>query len=205
MIVMRIKLLVILWAITINISAQSDSGVKTIFGNGKPELRYFISPSIQFGEIAGSSAILPSIGAGVIFNNQLSLGLLYKFTITENTPSGEADNSLYLHGQWFGIKGEYSIKPENVVHISFPIEVGIGEVELDIKDAFENQHPELPAGEAWFANIEPGVALEINVWKYLKLDLSVGYRIVSDITFRSLTERNLMGFTYSAGFKIGLF
>jgi hypothetical protein len=130
--------------------------------------------------------------------------ILYKLTVTENTPAGE-DNSLYLHGQWGGLRGEYVIKPGSMVHFSFPLEVGIGEIELDLKDSYENQHISIPPGDAWFANIEPGVALEINIHKYLKFSISAGYRIVSDVSFRNLTEKDLMGFTSSASLKIGIF
>jgi hypothetical protein len=200
---MKTNIMILLCAVTLNVTAQTEE-VKTLFGNGKPHLGYFLSPSIQSGKFAGSTAFIPGIGAGVIFNNKLSLNVLYKFTANENTPAGEQEQ-FYLHGQWFGIRGEYSIKPESVVHISFPIEAGAGEVELDLKDSFENQHIAVPEEDAWFANFEPGVSLEINILKYMKLNFTAGYRFVSNVTFRNLTEKNLMGFTYSAGLKIGIF
>lgn len=202
---MKIKFIIILCVVALNVTAQTDKEVKTIFGNRNPHIGYFISPSCQSGNLAGSTAVIPGLGAGVIFNNKISLEVKYKFTVTENTPVGETDNRLYLHGQWFGLRAEYSINPESIVHLSFPLEAGLGEIEPDLKDSFEGRHITNPAGEAWFANVEPGVAVEINVWKYMKLNLSACYRFVSDITFRNLTEKNLMGFTYSAGLKIGLF
>jgi hypothetical protein len=192
-------------AFAASISAQSGEETKTIFGNGKPEMGYFLSPSCQIAKFAGSTAVIPGLGAGVIFNKNISLGLVYKLTVTEKTPVGESDNRLYLHGQWGGIKAEYSIRPVNAVHLSFPLEIGVGEIETDLKDSYENQSVTIPAGEAWFANIEPGVALEVNLHKYLKLNLSAGYRLVSDISYRNLTEKNLMGFTSTATLKFGIF
>jgi hypothetical protein len=202
---MKIKILVVFIAIASTLKAQPNDGVKTVFGTGNPHIGYFITPSCQIGEITGSTAIIPGIGAGIIFNNNISLDLKYKFIATENTPAGEDDNRLYLDGQWFGIRGEYILKPEKVVHLSFPLEVNLGEIELDLKDSFEDQNITVPSDEAWFVNIEPGVALEINLWRYMKLNLTAGYRFVSDITFRNLSEKDLMGFTYSAALKIGLF
>jgi hypothetical protein len=202
---MRIKLIIILSSIVLNLTAQTGKEVKTLIGTGTPRIGYFITPFCQFGSIAGSTAVIPGVGAGIVFNNNISLDLRYKFIATENTPVGEVNYRLYLDGQWFGIKSEFSLKPENAIHVNFFLEAGAGEIELDLKDSYENQQVIIPSEDAWFANLEPGVALEINLWKYLKLNLTAGYRFVSDVTFRNLSQRDLMGFTYSAALKIGIF
>jgi hypothetical protein len=201
---MKIKLIIILSAIVLNITAQTNEEAKTIFGNGKPHIGYFINPSCQFGKFAGTNAVIPGIGAGIILNNKYSLNILYKLTVTENTPAGEV-NQLYLHGQWFGLKAEYSFKPEGKVHLNFPLEIGTGEIELDLKDSYENDRISIPSGEAWFAYLEPGVAVEINLQKYIKLNISAGYKFISDVTFRNISEKDLKGFTFTTGLKIGLF
>jgi hypothetical protein len=201
---MKINLIIILSAVVLNITAQTKVEAKTLFGNGKPHIGYFINPSCQFGNFTGATAVMPGIGAGVILNNKYSLNILYKFTVTENTPAGEA-NQLYLHGQWFGLKAEYSLKPEGIVHLNFPLEIGAGEIEFDLKDSYENNQFIIPPGEDWFAYLEPGVAVEINLQKYIKLNLSAGYRFVSDVIFRNITEKDLNGFTFATGLKIGLF
>jgi hypothetical protein len=201
---MKIKLIIILSAVVLNITAQTNEEAKTLFGNGSPHIGYFINPSCQFGIFAGANAIIPEIGAGVILNNKYSLNILYKLTVTENTSGGEA-NQLYLHGQWFGLKAEYSLKPEGMVHLNFPLEIGAGEIELDLKDSYENYQIIIPSGDAWFAYLEPGVTIEINLQKFIKLNLSAGYRFVSDVTFRNISEKDLKGFTFTTGLKIGLF
>jgi hypothetical protein len=201
---MKTKLIIILSFVVINITAQTNEEEKTLFGNGKPHIGYFINPSCQFGKFAGANAVIPGIGAGVILNKKYSLNILYKLTVTESTPAGEA-NQLYLHGQWFGFKAEYSLKPEGMVHLNFPLEIGAGEIELDLKDSYENDQVIIPSGDAWFAYLEPAVAVEINLQKYIKLNLSAGYRFVSEVTYRNISEKDLKGFTFTAGLKIGLF
>jgi hypothetical protein len=202
---MKIKLLIVFIAIVSNLTAQTNDEAKTIFGTGTPHIGYFFTPFCQSGKIAGSNAIIPGIGAGVILNNKVSFDLRYKFIATEKTPHGEVNDQLYLDGQWFGIRCEYIIKPGNAVHFSFPVEVGTGEIELDLKDSYENADIIIPAGDLWFANLEPGVSMEINLWRYMKLNLTGGYRFVSNFTFRNLSGKDLMGFTYSAAIKIGIF
>jgi hypothetical protein len=201
---MKIRLFILMCFIGLSSTAQPNEATKTVFGNGKPDIGYFISPFCQFGEIAGSTAILPGIGAGVVFNNHIYLGMNYKFIASENTPEGEPDNRLYLDQRYFGFKFEYAIQSGKVVHLNFPIELGAGETELDLKDSYEDEGL-VPTDDVWFAYLEPGVALEINLQKYVKLSLSAGYRFVSDTSFRNLTERDLMGMTYTVGFKIGIF
>jgi hypothetical protein len=202
---MKIKLIVILSTVMLNSAAQTNEEVKTLFGNRGIHIGYFITPSCQFGAIAGSTAVIPGIGAGIILNNKISLDVKYKYIANENTPEGEDDDRFYLDEQWFGIRGEYILKPEKAVHLSFPLEVGVGELELDLKDSYEDLQVVIPSGDVWFANLEPGVALEINLWKYMRLNITAGYRFVSDVTFRNLSEKDLMGFTFSSTIKIGIF
>jgi hypothetical protein len=92
-----------------------------------------------------------------------------------------------------------------MVHLNFPLEIGAGEIELDLKDSYENDQVIIPSEDAWFAYLEPGVAVEINLQKFIKLNLSAGYRFVSDVTFRNISEKDLKGFTFTTGLKIGLF
>jgi hypothetical protein len=202
---MKIKLLFLFISIAFTTTAQTNEGVKTLFGNGIPHLGYFISPLCQVGQIAGSTAIVPGVGAGVVLNKNIYLGLVYKFIATENTPSGETDNTLYLDQKWGGIKCEYAVSPDKVVHLNFPLEAGISHIELDKKDSYSDRGFTLSDNDASFAYVEPGVALEINMHSYVKLNFTAGYRFVSDVAFRSVTGKDLTGLNCSISLKIGIF
>ena len=202
---MKTQFIIFICAISFYATAQTDEPAKTLFGNKKLQLGYFINPACQFGNIAGSTAVLPAVGAGISINNNWYVGLNYKFIATENTPVGETDSSLYLDQKLFGIKCEYSNWSKKVAHVNVLFEAGIGETEYDLKDSYESAHSSLPKNDAWYAYLEPGVNLEINVWKYAKLNLCASYRLISSMNFRSITEKDLMGFNYAVGFKIGLF
>jgi hypothetical protein len=201
---MKIKLSMFLIILTINLAAQTNGESETLFGKGNPHLGYFISPFCQAGEIAGTTAVIPGVNAGVILNDKFYLGVVYKFIVTENTPTGELDN-LYLDQRWGGLKCEYSMRPWKIVHLNFPIEAGLSHVELDLKDTYENRATMIPTDDASFAYLEPGIALEINMAKYLKLNLSACYRLVSDTDYRNLSQNDLMGINYAISIKIGLF
>jgi hypothetical protein len=200
---MRTISIILFCAAALNAAAQQAQETKTLFGNVKPHIGYFVMPSCQIGEIAGSTAVLPGIGAGLILNNKISIGINYRFIATENTPVSETDTRLYLDQQYLGVKGEYTLLPEKVAHLNIHLEAGIGHTEFDLKEGYESG--DIPANDASFAYMEPGAALEFNLWKYLKLDLETGYRFVSDVTFSNLTEKDFKGFTFLAGLKIGIF
>jgi hypothetical protein len=202
---MKIKLIVIFCTFAFITQAQTVEETKTIFGNKKPHIGYFINPFIQIGEIAGFTSVLPGIGAGVTFNNKLTLELSYKFIANEYTPVGEIDKRLYLDQKYGALKFEYSFFPTKAVHLNLPVDIGIGHTELDLKDSYESDSIHTPNGDAWFAYIEPGLSLEINLIKYLKFNIGAGYRIISSVSYRSLSEKDIMGFTFSTGFKIGIF
>jgi hypothetical protein len=53
---MNIKLTIILCAVVLNITAQTNEEAKPLLGNGKPHIGYFINPSCQFGNFAGANA-----------------------------------------------------------------------------------------------------------------------------------------------------
>jgi hypothetical protein len=216
---MKPTILFLLFATATNLSAQSIGESKTLFGSGIRHMDYFVSPSCQVGRIAGSDAVLPGLGVGVIINGNMSIGVNYRFIATENTPVGEPDGRLYLDQQYAGIRSEYFLSPGAIVHMGLRLEAGVGHTELDLKDPYEErgdpweergdpyQEPgyDVPQGDASFAYLEPGIALEINVSRYLKLDVGAGYRFVGPMTFRSLSERDLRGVNYSAAFKVGVF
>ena len=202
---MKNKLIVIFCSLAFITQAQTVEETKTIFGNKKPHIGYFINPYIHIGEIAGSTAVLPGIGAGVTFNNKFSLGLTYKFIVNEYTPVGELDKQLYLDQKYGALKFEYSFFPTKAVHINVPVEIGIGHTELDLKDSYESDTISTPSGDAWLAYFEPGLALEINLMKYLKFNIGAGYRITSSVSYKSISEKDIIGFTFSTGFKIGIF
>ena len=202
---MKTRILVLFCAVSLCASAQTPKRAITIIGGGKAHLGYFVNPFCQIGKIAGPVAVLPGLQAGVLLGNSLSLGLSYKFIATENTPAGEADTRLYLDQSYAGFRAGYAILPKSMVHLNIQFEAGAGHTELDLKDFYNSYNSEYSGSDATFAYFEPGVALEINVWTYLKLDVAAQYRFVGDVSFRNMTGKDYSGVNYTASLKIGLF
>lgn len=203
---MKTKLIFLLMLIAFNTSAQIKETTKTLFGTGKPVIGYFVSPSCQVIEMAGSTAVIPGICGGILLNESIYIGLNYKFILSENTPAGETDTRLYLDQRWGGLKIEYALSPAKTFHLNFPVEAGISHIEYDLKDAYGDRGGlVVPKSDATFAYIEPGMVLEINLMKYAKLNLSAGYQITSGLSFGHLTGKDFRGFICGISLKVGLF
>jgi hypothetical protein len=104
---------------------------------------------------------------------------------------------------WGGVL-EYTLWSDKLVHLTIPVWIGGGEVEMDRKDNFGDINPN-PYGEQYFFVVEPSAMLEINLHKYVKLNAGIGYRAVSNMTYRNFDQSALIGITGNVGLKIGLF
>ena len=61
------------------------------------------------------------------------------------------------------------------------------------------------AGDPKFYFAEPGLMIEINIWKYAKLGIGASYRYTSNVSYNSLTTNDLDGFSAVASVKFGMF
>jgi hypothetical protein len=69
----------------------------------------------------------------------------------------------------------------------------------------DNYQGDAGLGEASFIQIEPSALLEVNLHKYVRLNLGAGYRLISQVTYRNLNQNDLSGLTGYVGLKFGLF
>ena len=115
-----------------------------------------------------------------------------------------------------GFQLEYTPKPNSLVHVSFPLM--IGRIRTEDPNHLMNQNPQYnnnpqPGGHdfdddhrkfnrgpgVW--GIQPGVSLEVNVFKYFKLFGAVNYRFA---TGEKITE-DMNGVSGQIGLKLGSF
>lgn len=191
--------------LAVTAAAQPVEGTETLLGNGEANLGFFIHPFCDLGYGGGAISVFPGIASGVTLNDSLALSISYRMVASENTPSGVTDNRYYLDQQYAGVKLEYFLFPREILHLGIQVEAGMGHAELDPKDSYEFELASGSRADASFAFIEPGLGIRINVWKYLKLDLSASYRFTSAVSFAGIAESGFRGLNGSAGVKLGLF
>ncbi len=183
--------------------AQESREAKTLFGSGTPintkELGFFVAPSIGFTQMDGSAASLFNLRGGVNVKDRFSVGAYFNTSLNEIRPESETLPNVYMDYWTVGGFTEYTLFSKKMVHLSFPLYVGYGEVQMD------NENGEARLGEANFFQVEPSALLEVNVHKYVRFNLGAGYRFVGQMNYRNFNQSDLAGITGYVGLKFGLF
>jgi hypothetical protein len=180
------------------------SGQHLFSGSVKPG--FYVSPSLQYGPVAGAGAAFATAQGGLVFNKRWAMGGMYSFSVNEFTPSVEVLRDTYLD-LWMGAFFlEYTWRPDRLVHLTFPLYVGGGELELDWKESspFYSQDPDF--GEDYFFFIQPGAMLELNLASFMRLYGGAVYRWApGGVDYRGLDAADISGLAGVLGLKFGLF
>ncbi|MBN1415204.1 MAG: hypothetical protein JW973_08905 [Bacteroidales bacterium] len=139
--------------------------------------------------------------AGALFNNSLMAGMVGALNVTH-----PAVNYGYL-----GFMARYIYKPNSIIHMSGQLTLGAGstrDYQNDKTSTFDN------FGNVYgtaFYFVEPAINSEINLGKKVTLVIGLGYRLATGINTGSpyissthVNDRDLSGFTVSAGVEFGL-
>jgi hypothetical protein len=182
---------------------QEQQEAKTLLGHGKPfnkkDWGYFVAPALGFTQMDGANATLFHIRGGIDHRSGLSMGMFYSRSMNDIRPQSEAASDVYLDYQVVGGFAEYTLWSKRLFHLSLPLYIGYGEVELDTEDGSAGM------GEANFYQVEPSALLEVNVHRFVRFNVGAGYRFVGQMTYRNMDQRDLSGFTGYVGLKIGVF
>ena len=195
---MRILILMIAFLLCV-FPVNSQPKVKThLFKDKSTAPIPFINPTFQYSQIAKQFCTIPGIRAGVIFNNRFLIGGVYNMTLGDIAlPASIGAGKLQM--KWGGVHLEYTLWPLQVVHLTIPLSAGIGQMKIT-----ESANETL-TGSPNFYIAEPGLMIEINVWKYAKLGFGGSYRYTANVSYNSLTTNDLNGFSVVASVKFGMF
>ena len=186
-----------------NLLAQENNEAKTLFGNGNlittKDLGFFVAPSFGLTQMDGSTTSMFNIRGGINLKDKISLGAYYNMSLNEIQPQSETLPNIYMDYWSIGGFAEYTLLSKKAVHLSFPLYVGFGEVEMD------NENGDTGLGESSFLQIEPSALLEVNLHKYVRFNIGAGYRFIEQMNYRNFNQSDISGLTGYVGFKFGLF
>jgi len=112
-----------------------------------------------------------------------------------------------LAGGYGGIFAEPILFPNSIIHVSFPVLFGIGGVAytsfLNEDDNYQqdNQVEETSV----FLLIEPGVELEFNILKFMRMAAYFSYRFTNDLDITNVRPDALTNYNIGVRFKFGKF
>jgi hypothetical protein len=206
-------LLVIALAIFTNTSFAQDT-VRTLIHPTKiRNYGLYFAPEFQYGQ---SNATLNSFSGGsamFIFNKRLALGVA-AFESLNETFSPKGVTPLVLRTAFGGGKLEYTLRPDAAFHVSFPLLIGAGAARMDsvsttttINEHYRGLSSRNALFNAEYFVVQPGINVETNLLKNIKMFVGVNYRFTSKLgtATTSVPTDALSGFGMSAGVKIGIF
>lgn len=196
-------LLSCLLALSGSVKAQQNDEASTLLGNGASistkDIGFFVAPAYGITSMDGSSASLFNLRGGLNVKDKISLGAYFNTSLNEIKPESETVQGVYMDYWSVGGFAEYTLLSKKVLHVTFPLYVGYGEVEMD------NENGDAGFGEANFLQIEPSALLEVNLHKNVRFNLGAGYRFIGQMEYRNFNQSDISGLTGYLGFKVGFF
>jgi hypothetical protein len=206
-------------------SSKSEFKVNSVFNHkpGKPHLQlgYFFELNGGYTQFGSKNVFLPGLSMGMILNHNWSVGLtgsaignpgnLYYNDIY--SPDGySAMYGANLVGGYGGGLIEYTAFPGSMVHFSVPVMIGAGYFSYiddyyygnDFMYDHHNWNYSTIDWNVCFV-VEPGVKLEFNIIKMLRLGLGVSYRYSPNFELVNTPADLLNQFTGRLSLRFGKF
>lgn len=172
----------------------------TLFDGGQgSKLGFMIAPSYGFTRMDEVGVSLAGVRGGLVLGDRFTAGGFFHLSVNDFVPVSEIEPNLYMDYRAGGGLLEYTLFSDRLFHLTIPLLIGVGEVEMDS----ESGSPGL--GESNFFLLEPAALLEVNLHKNVRLNLGAAYRFIGDMTYRNLDQRDLAGLTGQVGLKFGMF
>ena len=213
------------------VNTPKDERTRTLFSgmkNPMKPIKYLglsVGSEFQYGSLAGQFTPMAGVSAMLHINKKLGIGLAGYRIVNNFTPTALNANSLLnLNVMYGGLKLEYTPNPNSAVHVSFPLLIGGGMARVDSasnyrnnfgrfggKDYNKNGNRESNGRETDFWVIQPGINIEANVIRFLKIYAGASYRITPSVNTEittalpNPTASQLSGLNLIAGVKLGLF
>ncbi len=188
---------------------------RTVF-QGIKSFGGFIGLTAKTGDINGQSALLVGGELSAVFSSQLNIGFAgYGLTTNVESDSYDEDGKKYnIHMGYGGLLIEPVIASKRMIHFTVPMVFGVGgagthrsfqhphEFE-DVQDEDRIEYRQFETDVILVA--EPGLNMEINLLKNVRLDIGASYRYVYDSQIEQISDQELSGFTGNVSLKLGWF
>ena len=194
--------------------AQEDTEMKTLFGGGGIRSHGgYGGVTTAYTNMDDRDAILIGGRGAWLINHTVGIGIAGYGFMSESKFDNTLSNRYQLLGGYGGLFLEFIVNPSSPVHLSFPLTVGAGGVSYARNDrTFPRDSNFLDEDSQAFFVVEPGVELELNLIKIMRIAFGVSYRYTSSIGLnylnnggRIIAEDALRGFNAGVTLKFGKF
>ncbi len=213
------KYITLFIALSIGVSLMAqDEEMQTLFGNGRLS-GAFGAFDMKVSPVRDNINLILGGQAAVIFNEHAYVGVAgYGLSTREKfngldarLPETDPNRDIRMDLSGFGYGGillGYTVSPNSLVHIDFPVLIGAGGVDLtdDNITISNNDFTLKPSIESSaFFVAEPGLNIEINMARFFKMGIGGGYRYIYGTDLVNLSDSDLSGWTANVSLKFGKF
>lgn len=160
--------------------------------------------------INGEYANLNGLYGGWFINKKLLIGLggaaaNNSLRVAEEHKTVPGADMRYAYGQ-FGLMTEYVLNSNKKVHFVFNLLSGAGFTAQYVNnDRDEYHHRSYKHDTNFFAVLEPGAQVEINLLKWMRVSPGISYRQTIGSDAKGLSDSDLSNVSGNITFKFGLF
>ncbi len=208
----KIYSIVLLMGLTFPLAAQDELDQKkdqdefrTIFG-GK-SIGGFGGFGFGYSFIDGHDAVTFDAKGGIVLGHTLALGVGGGGFMNNYHEEPALNQKINLTGGYGGFFAELFVFPNWPVHLSFPVLAGIGGVAATSWYEQDNTVETYVEQSGVFMLVEPGVELEFNLNRFMRMSAFGSYRFTTDIDLGQYYAQPDALTNYSVGlrFKFGKF
>ncbi|MDA3879769.1 MAG: hypothetical protein PF436_05210 [Prolixibacteraceae bacterium] len=188
-------------------SKNTGEEIQTVFKRDKRD-GFYGAISVGYSPLNNTDGMVLSARGCWIFDRWFTLGF-GGTALTNNINNiddyifnNNTDNKAHLMGGYGGFVIEPILAPRKPVHLSFPILIGGGAIALIEEDS--NSYPYSQIEDVYFV-AEPGIELEVNFSKWLRVAAFATYRYTTDINVANTQKDALRSYSAGITFKAGLF
>jgi hypothetical protein len=193
-------------------SVAAQEPIKTVFKGGLKSSGGYGALTNKFTQIRGEYANMSGLYGGWFVNHKLMIGA-GAWAVTSNIPvplqysTDPSRNKSYEYGQ-VGLVTEYVVGSSKPVHLVFQLFAGAGFTLQYERHNWHNNNSSFDnsiSDENWFFVAEPGVQVEVNLFKWMRFSPGVSYRTSFGSDAAGLKDKDIRDISYSATLKFGKF
>jgi len=170
----------------------------------------FLGPELKVSKLIEGYQLYTGLKGAILFNDKIAFGLAGGGFVTEEVFMGLNDmgeeaelNTISGYG---GFYLDYFIPTKSPVVISFPMIVGAAGVVLFSPNKVDHvvMDEEMVEGGVFFI-YEPAVSVEVNLTRFLRTGLGLGYRFAFKGDMDRVSAKDFSAFTFNWNIKFGSF
>ena len=192
----------------LNVHAFSQN-VHTVFKKGVTASGGYGAATNQFTTIRGKFANLSGIDGGWYLNHRFMIGaagsaVTNNLRVPAQFSTDPTNDMSYEYGQ-FGLMTEYVINSEKAVHFAVSLFSGAGFTLQYQRYGLHGNYGDNIRDENWFFVAEPGVQVEVNLFKWMRFSPGVSYRKSFGSDGLGMKDKDVSNVSYNATLKFGKF